>query len=429
MSERDSVEIAIIGMAGRFPKARDLQEFWRNLREGVEAVSFFSDQELAPLGVPAALLADPSFVRAGAILEDPGLFDASFFDLSPREAEILDPQHRLLLECAWHALEKAGYAGTSRPVGVFVGCAHSSYALQHLLPNPEVVASVGNLALSLANEKDFLATRLSYKLNLSGPSYTVQTACSTSLVATHLASQSLLTGDCSLALAGGVCVKFPQKSGYLYQPGGISSPDGHCRAFDARAQGAIGGQGVGVVVLKILEDALADGDHIHAVIKASAVNNDGSLKVGYTAPSRDGQARVIRAAHLRAEIEAETIGYVEAHGTATPMGDPIEIAALTKAFRQSTKRRKFCAVGSVKTNIGHLDAAAGAAGLIKAVLALEHKEIPPSLHFETPNPQIDFESSPFYVASRLAEWPANGTPRRAGVSAFGIGGTNAHLIL
>ncbi len=428
--ERTGREIAIIGMAGRFPGAQDVEQLWQNLLDGVEAVSFFTDEELiAESSVSPALLAEPNYVRAGVVLEDPDLFDAAFFDLSPREAEILDPQHRLLLECAWQALERAGYAGTDRTVGVFAGASQSSYALNNLLPNPELVAAVGGFALNLASEKDFLASRLSYKLNLEGPSSTVQTACSTSLVALHFACRSLLDGDCELALAGGVSVRALQKIGYLYQQGGINSSDGHCRAFDARADGAIGGQGVGMVVLKRLEDALADGDHVHAVVKGTAVNNDGSLRAGFTAPRRDGQAKVILAAQERAQVDPEAIGYVETHGTATSLGDPIEVAALTKAFRQKTEKRGFCALGSIKTNIGHLDAAAGVAGLIKATLVVERGEIPPSLHFERPNPQIDFASSPFFVASQRCAWRPDGMPRRAGVSAFGMGGTNAHVIL
>lgn len=427
--ERTGLEIAILGMAGRFPKAPTLEAFWTLLRDGVEAVSFFSDEELADAGIPAGMRAQPNFVKAGAFLEDADLFDAEFFELSPREAEMIDPQQRLLLECAAQALERAGYAGTGRPVGVFAGTGQNSYLYNNVLSRPELVKSVGPFALGLANERDFVATRIAYKLNLSGPAISVQTACSTSLVAVHLACQSLLAGECDLALAGGASVKAPQKSGYLHHPGGITSPDGHCRAFDARAEGTVSGQGVGVVVLKLLEDALADGDSIHAVIKGSAVNNDGSLKAGFTAPSRDGQARVIRAAQLRAGVEPDSIAYVETHGTATPLGDPIEIAALTRAFRQGTSRRGFCAIGSVKTNIGHLDAAAGIAGLVKTVLALEQGEIPPSLHFAAPNPEIDFAGSPFSVTTRLSPWPAEDGPRRAGVSSFGLGGTNAHVIL
>jgi acyl transferase domain-containing protein len=428
MSERSGLEIAIIGMAGRFPKAADLDQFWHNLRAGVEAVSFFTDEELAASGVSATHIADPSYVKAAAIIDGIELFDANFFGISAREAEMLDPQHRLFLECAWEVMERAGYVGTRRSVGVFGGCARNSYAF-NLLRNPEILESQGYLAISIANEKDFLASRLAYKLGLEGPSVTVQTACSTSLMAIHLACQSLLAGDCELALAGGISVWIPQKGGYLYQPDGISSPDGHCRTFDAAARGTVSGQGFGMVVLRLLEDALDAGDHIHAVIKGTAANNDGSLRAGFTAPSRDGQARVIAAAQMRAEVEADSITYVEAHGTATPLGDPIEVAALTRAFRATTDRRGFCALGSVKTGIGHLDAAAGVAGLIKTVLALEHQEIPPSLHFEKPNPEIDFDSSPFYVVTRPTPWPVNGHPRRAGVSSFGLGGTNVHVIL
>ncbi|HSF43792.1 MAG TPA: amino acid adenylation domain-containing protein [Thermoanaerobaculia bacterium] len=429
MSERSGLEIAIIGMAGRFPKAADLEQFWRNLRAGEEGVSFFTDEELAAAGVPAALIAHPDYVKAGAIVDGIELFDAEFFGISAREAEILDPQHRLLLECAWEALEKAGYVGTRRPVGVFAGASQNSYVYNHLLPNADLLASQGRMAVFLANEKDFLASRVSYKLGLEGPSVAVQTACSTSLTAVHLACQSLLAGECELALAGGVSIGTPQKSGQLYQPDGIMSPDGHCRSFDAAARGTVSGQGFGLVVLRLLEDALDAGDHIHAVIKGSASNNDGSRRVGFTAPSRDGQARVIAAAQMRAEVEADSISYVEAHGSATPVGDPIEVAALTRAFRETTDRRGFCALGSVKSGIGHLDAAAGVAGLIKTVLALENREIPPSLHFESPNPEIDFASSPFYVATRPTPWAANGKPRRAGVSSFGLGGTNVHVIL
>ncbi|HEV7516493.1 MAG TPA: type I polyketide synthase, partial [Thermoanaerobaculia bacterium] len=347
----------------------------------------------------------------------------------PREAEFLDPQQRLLLECAAEALERAGYAGTARPVGVFAGTSDSTYWLNNLATHPELMATDGQFTVSLANGRDFVATRLSYKLNLSGTSVTVQSACSTSLVAVHLACQNLLAGECDLALAGGASVRVPQKSGYLYQPGGITSPDGHCRAFDARGEGTLGGQGAGLVVLKRLADALADGDHIHAVLKGSALTNDGLQKAGFTAPGIDGQSRAIRAAHLRAGVEPDSIAYVETHGTATPLGDLVEVAALTRAFRLGTQRGGFCALGSVKTNIGHLDAAAGIAGLIKTVLALEHQAIPPSLHFSVPNPQIDFATSPFFVNTELRPWPSDGSPRRAGVSSFGLGGTNAHAVL
>ena len=423
--------IAIVGMAGRFPRACNLDEFWRNLRDGVEAISFFTDEELLAAGVDAALLRDPGYVKAGGILEDIELFDASFFGINHREAEMMDPQHRVFLECAWEALENAGYNSDSYEarIGVYAGHGLTSYLLSNLYSNRQSIWALSGGQSLLGNEKDYLSTRVSYKLNLSGPSISVQTACSTSLVAVHLACQSLLNGECSMALAGGVTISVPQKAGYKYEEGGIMSPDGHCRTFDASAKGTVAGSGVGIVVLKRLEDALADGDTIHAVIKGSAINNDGSRKAGYTAPSVEGQAAVISEALHMAGVEALTIGYVEAHGTATVLGDPIEVAALTEAFRAGTEAKEFCAIGSVKSNIGHADTAAGVAGLIKTVLALKHKQIPPSLHFQEPNPAIDFANSPFYVNAKLTDWTTNGTPRRAGISSFGIGGTNAHVIV
>ncbi|MEH2448300.1 MAG: aminotransferase class III-fold pyridoxal phosphate-dependent enzyme [Nostoc sp.] len=423
-------EIAIVGMAGRFPKAKNIEQFWQNLRDGVESISFFSDQELLSSGIDSAMLSQPQYVKAGSVLEDIELFDASFFDFSAKEAQITDPQHRLFLECAWEALEGAGYDSEIYVgrIGVYAGVSLNTYFLSNLYTQPKIIESVGSYRMSIGNSPDFLPTYISYKLNLKGPSINVQTACSTSLVAVHLACQSLLNGESDIALAGGVSLQVPHKTGYRYQQGGIMSPDGHCRAFDAKAQGTISGNGVGIVVLKRLEDALADGDCIHAVIKGSAINNDGSLKVGFTAPSVDGQAKVIAEALAMARVESETINYVETHGTGTVLGDPIEIAALTQAFRP-TDKKNFCAIASVKTNIGHLDAAAGVASLIKTVLALKHQQIPPSLHFQQPNPQIDFANSPFYINHKLSEWKSNGTPRRAGVSSFGIGGTNAHIIL
>ena len=423
--------IAIIGMAGRFPGARNLDEFWRNLRDGVEAISFFTEEELREAGVDAALLRDPAYVRANGTLEDTELFDASFFGINHREAEMMDPQHRIFLECAWEALENAGYSADSYPerIGVYAGHGLTSYLLSNLYSNRQSLWALSGSQSLLGNDKDYLSTRVSYKLNLNGPSLSVQTACSTSLVAVHLACQSLLNGECSIALAGGITIAVPQKVGYRYDEGGILSPDGHCRAFDANAKGTVNGSGVGVVILKRLEDALADGDTIHAVIKGSAINNDGSQKAGYTAPSIEGQAAVISEALHMAGVEASSIGYVEAHGTGTVIGDPIEVAALTQAFRGVTEAKQFCAIGSVKSGIGHLDTAAGVAGLIKTVLALKHRQIPPSLHFEQPNPAIDFANNPFYVNAKLTEWTANGAPRRAGVSSFGIGGTNAHVIV
>ncbi|HEY0172990.1 MAG TPA: SDR family oxidoreductase [Pyrinomonadaceae bacterium] len=424
-------EVAIIGMAGRFPGAKNLGEFWRNLRDGVESVTFFTAEELRAAGAGDDELADPNYVPAKAVLEDVEMFDAAYFDYNPREAEMLDPQHRVLLECAVEAFEDAGYdperfAGR---VSVYAGVSAGSYLTANLSTRPDLVERVGAYQVDIGNHGEFVPTTISFKLNLKGPSVNIQTACSTSLVAVHAACQSLLNGESDMALAGGGSVTFPHKEGYVYQEEGIMSPDGHCRAFDAGARGTVSGEGAGLVVLKRLADALADGDRIHAVIKGSAVNNDGSLKVGFTAPSVDGQAEVISEALALAGVEPDTISYVEAHGTATPLGDPIEIAALTQAYRAGTQRRGFCAIGSLKSNLGHLDAGAGVAGLIKTVLALRHRELPPSLHYERPNPKIDFDKSPFFVNARLARWETGGTPRRAGVSSFGIGGTNVHVIL
>lgn len=429
MSEFQELQgIAIIGMSGRFPGAKNTREFWQNLKDGVESIRPFADEEVEESNLDRE---DANYVQAGAPLEDAELFDAAFFDMIKREAETTDPQQRIFLECAHEALEDGGYEGRSYAgrVAVFGGVGRNTY-LQNLLSNPEIISAVGSYQAGIGNDHDFLATRVAYKLNLQGPAVTVQTACSTSLVAVHLACQSLLTYESDMALAGGVSVKFPQKAGYLWQEGGIFSPDGHCRAFDEQSAGMVVGNGGGIVLLKRLEDALEDGDSIYAVIRASAINNDGSNKVGYTAPSVDRQEHVISQAIALADIDPETITYVEAHGTGTAIGDPIEVTALTQAFRMSTDKAGYCAIGSVKTNVGHLDAAAGVTGLIKTVLALSNKQIPPSLHYTSPNPKIDFPSSPFFVNQELRDWsvPA-GMPRRAGVSSFGIGGTNAHLIL
>ncbi|MBW4428170.1 MAG: SDR family NAD(P)-dependent oxidoreductase [Nostoc desertorum CM1-VF14] len=424
-------DIAIIGMNCRFPGASNLEEFWQNLRDGVESISFFSDAEVETIHIGSHLSNHPNHVKAAGILGDVELFDAAFFGYSPREAEIIDPQARLFLEAAWNALENAGYDAEAYQgrIGIYGGNSVNTYFLFNLFSNPKLLESVSLEQLKFANHSDLLTTRVAYKLNLQGPALTIQTACSTSLVAIHTACQNLLSGECDMALAGGVSIALPQKAGYVYQQGSINSPDGHCRAFDAKAQGTVVGNGVGIVVLKRLVDAIADGDFIHAVIKGSAINNDGALKVGYTAPSVDGQAKVIAEAQAIAGVHPETIGYIEAHGTATALGDPIEIAALKQAFSLQTQKRNFCGIGSVKTNLGHLNAAAGVAGFIKTVLALQHKQIPPSLHFQEPNPQIDFVNSPFYVNDKLREWKADKYPRRAGVSSFGIGGTNAHVIL
>jgi acyl transferase domain-containing protein/thioesterase domain-containing protein len=422
--------IAIVGMSGRFPGAKSVQDFWRNLREGRESISFFTDDELLAEGNDPSVFTAPNYVKARGVLEDIELFDAAFFGFTPREAQVMDPQQRLFFECAWEALENAGYDPEiyRGSVGVFAGVSMSAY-LPRIFSSREILEAVGSYQVLLGNDKDHLPTRVSYKLNLKGPSINVQTACSTSLVAVHLACQSLLTYQCDMALAGGVSVSVPQKGGYVYQESGIGSPDGHCRPFDQRAAGTVGGSGCGTVLLKRLSDAIADGDTIQAVIRGSAINNDGSLKVGYTAPSVEGQAEVIALAQAVAGVGPETISYVEAHGTGTRLGDPIEVAALQRAFASAQLPAGSCALGSVKSNVGHLDAAAGVTGLIKTVLALRHRELPPSLHYEKANEQIDFGATPFYVNARLKPWEAGPGRRRAGVSSFGIGGTNAHVIV
>ena len=428
--EGTDLDIAIIGMAGRFPGAGDLEQFWDNLKNGVESVAFFSKEDLVEAGLPVGKIEDPHFVTAYGALPDSvyECFDASFFNYTPAEAELMDPQMRLLHQCVWQALEDAGYVPDSDAlsIGLYVGAA-PHFNWEAVTSFSRKNGGMPGLTGILLNNKDFMSTRISYNLDLSGPSFTLHTACSTSLVAVDLACRGLLTGQCDMSLAGGVTLLCAPKRGYMYQEGMIYSPDGHTRSFDEKAGGSVFGDGVGMVVLKLLEDALGDRDSIHAVIKGSAVNNDGSRKVGYTAPGVRGQAGVIRAALHMAGVEAESIRYVEAHGTATPLGDPIEIKALTQAFH--THQRGFCALGTVKSNIGHLDAAAGIAGLIKTVLALKYRMIPPTLHLEHPNPAIDFENSPFYPVNRLTPWPQHGSPRRAGVSSFGIGGTNAHVIV
>ena len=434
MEELDSLtgrEIAVIGMAGRFPGARNLSEFWQNLRNGVEAVTFFTEEELLASGVEPETIRHPNYVPAGSLLDDVDLFDASFFGYNAREAEILDPQQRIFLEVCWHALEDAGYDPQQYEglIGVYAGAAWNTYLLSNLTTRLELFAGGGGFQVFIASDKDFMSTRVAYKFNLKGPGLIIQTSCSTSLVAVHLACLSLLNYECDIALAGGVTVKVPQKAGYFYQEGGLASPDGHCRAFDAKAAGTIFGSGAGVVTLKRLSEALEDGDHIRAIVKGSAINNDGWAKVSYTAPSIDGQSQVIAAAQAMTGFEPETIRYVETHGTGTSLGDPIEVTALTKVFRKRTERKSFCALGSLKSNIGHLDAAAGIGGFIKTVLALENRELPPSINFEVPNPAIDFAETPFYVNSKLVAWESPDLPRRAAVSSFGVGGTNAHVIL
>ncbi len=423
--------VALIGMSGRFPGARNVSEYWQNIVKRVKSIRFFSDEELLRAGVSPDLLAQPNYVKAGATIDDIDMFDAPLFKYAPYEAELMDPQHRLFLECAWEALEDAGYDPEryNDLIGVFAGSAISTYLLRNIMPNSQLMSSINYMQAALGNDKDSLASRVSYKLNLRGPSIAVQTYCSTSLVATHLACQSLLNYECDMALAGGVALSIPQIAGYLYEEGGILSPDGACRTFDAKGQGSVMGNGAGVVVLKRFEEALADGDQIYAVLLSSCVNNDGSVRVSYTAPGLHGQTEVIAQAISDAGIEAESIGYIEAHGTATMLGDSVELAAMKKAFARNTQAKQFCALSSTKPNIGHLDRASGVAGLIKAALALKHKVLPPSLDFEHSSEDIDLENSPFYVNTSAQPWEVQDFPRRAGVSSFGIGGTNAHIVL
>ena len=426
--------IAVIGMAGKFPGAPNLDAFWENLRTGVESITHFSEQELE---VSRRISDNPQYIRARGIMRDVDLFDADFFAINPREAEYTDPQHRLMLETAWEALENAGYDSErfAGNIGVFSGCSQNTYLLCNLASHPEFLQDflsfqqMGAHPSMLGNDKDFVASRIAYKMNLHGPAVAVQSACSTSLVAIVQACQNLMNFQCDIALAGGVSVTFPQKRGYVYEEGSLVSPEGRCRPFDAAAAGTIFGDGVGVVVLKRADEAMRDGDPIRAIIRGFATNNDGSTKVSYMAPSVDGQAEAIATAQALAGIDVSTIKYIEAHGTGTSLGDPIEVAALTKAFRAGTVEKQFCALGAVKGNIGHLESASGVAGLIKAVLVLERGEIPPTLHYTAPNPRIDFANSPFFVASYLQPYPESEAPRRAGVSSFGVGGTNAHVVL
>lgn len=424
-------DIAIVGMSVKFPGAPDHRAFWVNLRDGVESIRALSKEELLAAGASPRDLDNPHYVRAAAVLDGVADFDPEFFGLSPKEGAIMDPQHRHFLERCWEALEDSGHPPErfGGAIGVFAGCGMGAYFAFNLLSNPDLVRTVGLFLLRhTGNDKDFLATRASYCFDLKGPSVNVQTACSTSLVAAHVACQSLLAGECDMALAGGATIELPHGRGYVYEEGEILSPDGHCRSFDARSKGTVFGSGSGVVVLRRLADALADGDHVYAVIRGSAVNNDGAGKVGYLAPSVDGQAAAIAEAIAVAGVEADELGYVECHGTGTPVGDPIEVAALTQAFRATSERNGYCGIGSVKSNIGHLDTAAGVASLAKVALALQHGAIPPSLHFERPNPSIEFESSPFFVNAKLAPWPAD-KPRVAGVNSLGVGGTNAFMIV
>lgn len=426
-------DIAIVGMAVDLPGAGDLAVYWTNLRDGVRSIRHLSEEDLRAAGEDPARMRHPNYVPAAADLEDFDRFDAEFFGFSPKDAAILDPQHRKFLEVAWQAMEQAGHPPqriAGRDVGVYAGCGMGNYFYVNIRSNPDLMEDVGDFLLRhTGNDKDFLSTRVSHFFDLRGPSINLQTACSTSLVAVHYACQALRAGEVGMAVAGGVTIELPQGRGYLFRENEILSPDGKCHAFDHRAQGTVFGSGAGAVALRRLEDALADGDHIWAVIKGSAVNNDGADKAGYLAPSVEGQTTAIARAMDDAGVAAESIGYVECHGTGTYLGDPIEVAALTQAFRQGTDAADFCRIGSVKTNIGHLDTAAGVAGLVKAALALHHAQIPPSLGYEAPNPAIAFDGSPFSVAQTLQDWPALSGPRRAGVNALGVGGTNAHVIL
>ncbi len=432
MAEPRVQPIAIIGMGGRFASAPNLERFWAMIRGGVEVLEELTPADMIESGVDPTLFSDPRYVRRATVLDGTDQFDPAFFGISPREAQIIDPQQRVFLECSWEALEHAGWAGSvaGQAVGVYAGVGINTYLLSQILGNPELAASVGGYQLMLGNDKDFLATRVSYKLDLRGPSVSVQTACSTSLVAVVLACQALQRGDCDMALAGGVSILCPQRAGYLFEEGMIFSPDGRCRPFDRSAAGTRGSSGAGVVVLKRLKDAVRDRDTIHSVILGAAINNDGAAKAGYTAPSVEGQVEVIAAAQALAGVDPRSIGYVEAHGTGTALGDPIEVAALTQVFRAASSDVGFCRLGSLKANLGHLDAAAGVASLIKATLALEHHELPPLVNFEAPNPRLGLEASPFFASAEGAAWDAPaGSPRRAGVSSLGIGGTNAHVVL
>jgi phthiocerol/phenolphthiocerol synthesis type-I polyketide synthase E len=419
-----SEHVAVIGMSARFPGAVDLDGYWRLLVDGGEGIRHYTKEELAAAGVPGRLLSAPSYVPSAGALDRPAEFDADFFGFTKTEAELADPQQRLFLECSWQALEDAGYVPSTFTgrIGVFAGAATTGYRFTRIAADDRFHP----MQVAIGNDLDMLSLQVSYRLNLRGPSMTVQTTCSSSAVATHLAAQSLLLRESDLALAGGAAVRFLEPRGYRYEEGDIVSSDGHCRPFDAAATGTVAGDGVGVVVLKRLDDAVSDGDHIYAVLLGSAVNNDGGAKVGITAPSPDGQAAVIAEALAVAGVEPGSIQYVEAHGTATKLGDPIEIRALTTAFGAGAKT---CLIGSVKSNIGHADVAAGVAGLIKLSLALDRRFIPPTRNFRSPNPEMNLDETPFRVAATGVGWPESAHPPRAGLSSFGIGGTNVHLVL
>ena len=429
--------IAVIGMAGRFPGAGSVSAFWDNLRRGEESIATLSAEALSAAGIADDVLANPAYVRRAPLLDGVDEFDADFFGFTPQAARTTDPQHRLFLQCAWQALEDAGCdpAAFDGSIGVYGSSSASGYLMYNLLSHRNLNTVIGQganidlISLSFQNDKDFLATRVSHQFDLRGPSIAVQTACSSSLVAVHLACQSLLNGECDIALAGGVSIRIPHNVGYWYEPGSIVSAAGHCRPFDVRADGTVFGSGLAVVVLKPLQAAIDDGDHIHAVIRGSAVNNDGAMKIGYAAPNPAAQADVIAEAYAVADVDSSTISYIETHGTGTPLGDPIEIEALRRAFGASdVKRPAPCILGSVKSNIGHLEVASGIAGLVKTILCLKHRAIPATLHYTSPNPELHLERGPFVVGTEYGPWAADGV-RRAGVSSFGVGGTNVHIVV
>jgi acyl transferase domain-containing protein len=417
-------------MSGRFPGADNVREFWNNIIEGKETTRFFSDEEMDPF-IDPVLRSDASYVKARGIINDADKFDASFFGLNPRLAELMDPQQRVFLEVCWEALEDSGYTSGQYNglIGVFAGSGNNTYYTNNVLHHKDAVDKVGGFQVMVANEKDYIATRISHFMNLKGPGLSVHTACSTSLTAVAMAVQSLRSHHCDMAIAGGVAITSPVNSGHLYQEGGMFSSDGHTRSFDAKATGTVFSDGAGVVILKRYRDAVADGDTVYAVIRGIGINNDGSEKASFTAPSVEGQANAIAMAQADASVSPDSISYIETHGTATPLGDPIEVEALSLAFKGGTERKQFCAIGSVKSNFGHLTAAAGVAGLIKTALALKNKVIPASINFSAPNPAIDFGNSPFYVNNVLRTWENSLSPRRAGVSSFGVGGTNVHVVL
>lgn len=423
--------IAVIGLAGRFPGAENIKTFWSNILQGKESISAFTSEDLIAAGISEEKIQSPHYVKARGIIENVEFFDADFFGILPHEAQLTDPQQRLFLECAFEALENACYSSDTYKgtIGVYGGTGRSTYFLHNIYPHHDLMEKNGNYLIRIGNEPDFLTTKVSHRLNLKGPSLSIQTACSTSLVAVCIACNHLLTYQCDIALAGGASIYLPQVSGYVHQEGMIFSQDGHCKPFDREAQGTVPSNGVGIVALKRLEDAIADRDNIYAIIRGYGLNNDGGEKLSYSAPSANGQATAIESAIAMAEVDPSTISYAETHGTATFLGDPIEIDALTRAFRQFTDEQGFCAIGSVKSNIGHSMEAAGIAGFIKAVLSLHEKKLPPTLHFNSLNPHIDSKNSPFYVNTELKDWPLDKIPRRACVSSFGIGGTNAHVIL